>query len=250
MEGPNRPTLISSVRRALRLLEAAASHDNGAPAKQLAREAGLSLSTAYHLLRTLLHDGYLRRTPEGRYVLGDRVEALRETGRMHSLVRRVHPVLVALRDELQVAAYLALYLDGEIRVVDIADGPRTPRVDLWVGCEDSGHATALGKCVLRQLDPDGRRDYLSRHELHALTPNTVTRVDELLRRLDEPCGLTVELEEYAVGTACAAVPVGDGAGPGALAVSFRPSELPRVRESADRLRAAAERVSRTLLLSR
>lgn len=64
------PTLIGSVQRALRLLEAVGSHSEGAPAKQLAREAGLPLPTAYHLLRTLTHEGYLRRE-SGVFVLGD-----------------------------------------------------------------------------------------------------------------------------------------------------------------------------------
>ncbi|MEV8154761.1 helix-turn-helix domain-containing protein, partial [Streptomyces fradiae] len=53
------PTLIGSVQRALRLLEAVGAHADGAPAKQLARETGLPLATAYHLLRTLTHEGYL-----------------------------------------------------------------------------------------------------------------------------------------------------------------------------------------------
>ena len=44
------PTLITSVQRALRLLEAVSAHENGAPAKKLARETGLPLATAYHLL--------------------------------------------------------------------------------------------------------------------------------------------------------------------------------------------------------
>jgi len=45
----------------MRLLESVAEHEHGAPAKQLARETGLALPTAYHLLRTLVHEGYLRR---------------------------------------------------------------------------------------------------------------------------------------------------------------------------------------------
>src|SRR4051812_48619010 len=36
-------TLIGSVQRAMRLLECVAQHQHGAPAKQLAREAGLAL---------------------------------------------------------------------------------------------------------------------------------------------------------------------------------------------------------------
>ncbi len=48
-EGPH---LITSVQRAFRLLEAVSEHQNGAPAKQLARETGLPLATATCLLRT------------------------------------------------------------------------------------------------------------------------------------------------------------------------------------------------------
>lgn len=41
------------------------------------------------------------------------------------------------------------------------------------GFEDAGHATAPGKCVLRGLDDESRRDYLSRHPPADLTPRRV-----------------------------------------------------------------------------
>ena len=68
-------TLIGSVQRAVRLLETVAGHDYGAPAKQLARETGLALPTTYHLLRTLVHEGYLRRD-KGLFFLGEAAERL------------------------------------------------------------------------------------------------------------------------------------------------------------------------------
>ncbi|GEK01511.1 hypothetical protein TNCT1_37870 [Streptomyces sp. 1-11] len=46
MRAHDSPTLITSVRRAFRLLEAVGAHQNGAPAEQLARETGLPLATA------------------------------------------------------------------------------------------------------------------------------------------------------------------------------------------------------------
>src|SRR2546430_1734857 len=46
-------TLISSVQRAMRVLEAVAGHETAVPAKVLAKEAGLPLGTTYHLLPTL-----------------------------------------------------------------------------------------------------------------------------------------------------------------------------------------------------
>lgn len=70
------PTLITSVQRAFRLMEAVGAHEGGVPAKQLARETGLALATTYHLLRTMVHDGYLRKLDDGTFVLGERLGAL------------------------------------------------------------------------------------------------------------------------------------------------------------------------------
>ncbi|MBY8846025.1 IclR family transcriptional regulator [Streptomyces sp. SP2-10] len=245
------PTLITSVQRALRLLEAVSAHENGAPAKQLARETELPLATAYHLLRTLLHDGYVRKLDDGGFILGDRVNSLHTAGHAQTLLSRIRPALAALRDELSTATYLTFYEDGEIRVADIVDGPRTPRVDLWVGFEDAGHATALGKSVLRELDEDARRDYLSRHHLADLTPRTITSLPELLRRLDAPplAPAVTDLEEYSLGTVCVAVPVYRGDTPGALGVSLPVERRDRLPEIRARLLPIADRVTRGLSLT-
>ncbi|MFJ2195412.1 IclR family transcriptional regulator [Streptomyces violaceusniger] len=251
------PTLITSVQRAFRLMEAVGAHEGGAPAKRLARETGLPLATTYHLLRTLVHDGYVRRLDDGGFVIGDKLRTLESGSRDQALLARVRPTLAALRDELS-AAYLTFYEEGEIRIVDIVDGPQAPRVDLWVGCEDAGHATALGKCVLRELDDDARHDYLSRHPLVDLTPRTVTRSDDLLRRLDSPTGspLVADLEEYALGTACFAVPIHCGDRLGSLGISLPVARLARLaRKDPHRelfrthLVPTANRVSRHLSLT-
>ncbi|MFD3629400.1 IclR family transcriptional regulator (plasmid) [Streptomyces sp. DSM 116494] len=245
------PTLISSVQRAFRLLEAASAHQNGAPAKQLARETGLPLATAYHLLRTLVHDGYLRKLDDGAFVLGDRLQTLHSTGSGQALLSRVRPVLAALRDELSSAAYLTFYEDGEIRVAEIVDGPRAPRADLWVGFEDAGHATALGKSVLRELDDEARREYLSRHPLHDLTPRTVTTAATLIRQLETTAlaPAVTDLEEYAVGTVCVAVPVRSGHTLGSLGVSMPRDQLSRIDEVRELLLPSAGRVTRSLSLT-
>ncbi|APU38913.1 IclR family transcriptional regulator [Streptomyces sp. TN58] len=54
------PTLIGSVQRALRLVEAMYA-EGGATAKRLSRVTGIPLPTVYHLLRTLSHEGYVER---------------------------------------------------------------------------------------------------------------------------------------------------------------------------------------------
>jgi DNA-binding IclR family transcriptional regulator len=251
MGGKDGPTLISSVQRAFRLMEAVGAHEGGVPAKQLARETGLALATTYHLLRTMVHDGYVRKLDDGTFVLGEKLGELHGGSREQAALSRVRPTLTELRDGLSAAAYLTFYEDGEIRVAEVVDGPKAPRVDLWVGFEEAGHATALGKCVLRDLDGEARADYLSRHAMNDLTPRTITYRAELLRRLDaaRQSPAVTDIEEYALGTACVAVPVRQGDTIGSLGISLRAHRASDLADAVTTLVATAERVSRRLSLT-
>src|SRR4051812_21113397 len=120
-----RPTLIQSVQRALRLIEVIAEHGGRARAKEIARAAGLPLGTTYHLLRTCAHEGWLQRLDDGSYVLGHRIDVVREGGMAARGVAHARPALEWLRDALGGAVYLARYVDGEIVVAEIVDSART-----------------------------------------------------------------------------------------------------------------------------
>ena len=224
------PTLIQSVQRAFRLLEVLGEHSGRARAKELARLTGLPLATTYHLLRTCTHEGWLQRLDDGSYVLGHRIDVVREQGTAARGVALARPALEWLRDELGGAVYLARWTDGEIVVTEIVDSARAPRIDLWVGLHDAGHATALGKCILGQLPPDDRDDYLSRHPLQDLTPRTV--VDRRRLLLPRPDEIAVDDGEYAVGVSClaAAAPTPEASAP---------SEWSRRRPARPRSRPAA-----------
>ncbi|MFF4246164.1 IclR family transcriptional regulator [Streptomyces sp. NPDC001822] len=244
MGDPADHTPMTAVQHAFRLLEAVAGHESGAPATQLAREAGLSLDEAQEALRGLIDDGYLRRLDDGGLILGGKLHG-NGTG---PAVDPVRPALASLRDEVSAASYLTFYEEGEIRIAEIVDGPQTPKVDLWVGFEDAGHATALGKCVLRELDEEARGDYLARHDLPDLTPRTITHREELLRQLESSTStpMMMDREEYDLGTVCIAVPVYHGTKLGSLGVSFRADRMYRTRQVRESLLASAERVSRSL----
>lgn len=244
-------TLIGSVQRALRLLEAASAHEGGVPAKALAREAGLALGTTYHLLRTLTFEGYLRRLSNGSYVLGDGIGRLLNQGSYQAALSRVRPVMATLRDQVRAATYLSLYEDGEIVLRDLTDAPYAPRVDLWVGFRHAGHATALGRAVLASLDQPSLREYLSTHDRPDLTPRTTTSIDGLMHRLRQvrSTGVAVESEEYAIGHGCAAVPIRAGPVTAAVAVSFPVRRMRELDDIVPPLRATALRIARDISLT-
>jgi DNA-binding IclR family transcriptional regulator len=240
------PTLITSVQRALHLLDAVGRRDRPVSAKVLARETELALPTTYHLLRTLVHEGYLERI-DGCYVLGQQVGGLIRGVDQSTL--RARTTLAALSDELSGATYLAVYRGGEIELVDIVDSPAHPRVDLWVGLHDAGHATALGKAILTVLPADLRDDYLSRHELADLTPHTVTDPRVLRRQLGRHTGLAVDTGEYQLGMTCVSAAIRTDDGVAAVAVSAPLARRGQLMDSADVLRRGANRIGLALAAS-
>jgi IclR family acetate operon transcriptional repressor len=241
----DRPTLIQSVQRALRIIEVIAEHAGRARAKEIARATGLPLATTYHLLRTCAHEGWLQRLDDGSYVLGHRIDVVRTQGTAARAIAHARPALEWLRDALGGAVYLARYVDGEIVVVEIVDSARAQRIDLWVGMHDAAHATALGKCILGQLTGIEREDYLARHPLHDLTPRTV--VDRRRLHLPAKGGIAVDDGEYAVGVCCLAAGVATGSDAGAVGVVTPPRQMgrPIARQT---LLLGADRVSRALAL--
>ncbi|GAA4910686.1 IclR family transcriptional regulator [Streptomyces coeruleoprunus] len=231
------PTLIGSVQRALRLLEAVGTHTGGAPAKQLARETGLPLPTAYHLLRTLTHEGYLLRD-KGVFVLGDAARRLAEAGALQNRRSTIEGSLAHWRDTIGVPIYFAVYRDGEIELIAVADTPAVPAVDEWADFRETGHAHAIGQCLLSQLDARAREDHLDRHPVEPITPYTVRDRHALLERLNRarPTQPFVERQEYALGTVCAAIPVSTGAGAAAMAISVPLHQADRLLPAVERLR--------------
>jgi IclR family acetate operon transcriptional repressor len=248
-ERPGCPTLIQSVQRALRLLEVVADHEGRAQAKELARAAGFNLATTYHLLRTLTHEGYLQRLDDNTYVLGQRLDVVLRHGTAARAVAQARPALEWLRDELHSPIYLALYDDGEIAVVDVVDSPKAPRIDLWVGIHDAAHATALGKCILGQLEPETRRAYLAEHPLHSLTQYTTVDCLRLRHELDTPNQFAIDNQEYAVGVACIGSAVETPHLTGAIAFTTTPRRLPGEPAMREKVEAAARRVSRALAVA-
>lgn len=234
----------------MRLLERVAEHEYGATAKQLARETGLALPTAYHLLRTLVHEGYLRRE-KGLFFLGGAAERLSSSGAQQKRRSTVVDVLAHWRDEIGAPVYYALYRDGEIEVMCVSDSPGTPAVEEWADFRETGHAHAIGQCLLSQLDEDARRDHLERYPARALTPYTVRDSHSLLKRLKRTRRMApvVERQEYALGTVCAAIPITVGSTAATMAFSLPAHQADRLLPAARRLQDEVGRHLGSLALS-
>ncbi|MFF8571169.1 IclR family transcriptional regulator [Streptomyces sp. NPDC015140] len=248
----HRPTAPHhSAQDALRVLETVTRHTSGVTTAELGRGSGLDQERLTALLRMLRREGYVEQTADGAYVTGEALARLGSAdGREQAVRDKLQRTLDRLRDSVGAAVYISRYVDGEVSVTQYADSPATPKVNEWVDFKVSAHATAVGKSLLTQLDHAGRRDHLARHRMARLTSRTITSDALLMSRLESqpPTVPVLDLQEYAVGTVCAAVPITAGSSVGCLALSLPVDQAHRLREAADELNRNAAPVLLSLTI--
>lgn len=231
-----------SVQHALRVLETVSRHRTGVTDVEIARQTGLPPRALAGLLLMLRREGYVRQVSGGAYTTGDALARLGSTvGHEDAIKDQLQATLDRLRDSVGAAVYISRYIDGEVKITQYAAGPGAPAVNEWVDFRSAAHASAVGKSLLTQLDLNDRRDHLSRHRPARLTSRTITNERLLFTSLDSqpPTVPVLDIQEYAVGTVCAAVPITAGASVGCLAVSMPIEHAHRLRAAADTLNRGA-----------
>ncbi len=240
---------VKSAARTIELLEMLAAENTPLTLSEIATRLELPVSSAHQLLRTLVSRGWL--TASGTtYSIG--VRALL-TGmsfiERDPVVQAMKPVLGMLRSELDETVHLAR-LDGSNVVYLLSrESEHQLRTVSRVGQSLKAHATALGKATLSMLPEADVRARFS-DGLPALTPNTITNIDDLLADLSlaRRRGWAQEAEENTPGTACIAVPISDTPGEYAISCSIPLSRLTaeRAEEVAGTLRFGARTATNTL----
>ncbi len=159
--------------------------------------------------------------------------------------------LAHFRDAVGAPVYFAVFRDGEIELVGVSDTPASPAVEEWADFRATGHAHAIGQCLLAQLDEETRKDYYDRHPVEAVTQYTVRDQRALERRIGslgrmEP---VTERQEYALGTVCAAIPITAGDTAATMAISLPLHQEERLLYVVDRLRSEVGALLSTLSFS-
>lgn len=128
------------------------------------------------------------------------------------------------------------------------EGALAPKNQSMVGLSIPLHASALGTCLMLDMDEHERQALLG-EELHVFTSRTLTSHKALTERVAQvrERGWAEENEEFALGCRCVAAPVRDRSGEvcAAVSVSGRASVFRRLEEGSviEQLIEVADRIS-------
>ncbi len=240
---PTRQPRVQSVAKAANILFAVAHSANGLKALEIAAQLGLPRQATYHLLHTLVTLGMLTKTADNRYMLGLRIGALVEAFPRHlAPPERLLPYVRLVAAETGETTYAVGWVDGEVAGLSVVRGRfAVQTAEIPHGTCVDAHARASGKLLLAFAAPELRDRYLEKHPLTLRTPSTITDRQKLEEAFEEirRQRYATDIEEFAEGVSCMAVPIHDGSVAYALSLSAPTSrftsEWPRYLEIAQRI---------------
>jgi IclR family pca regulon transcriptional regulator len=238
---------VGTLARGLDILELFAGDSPELTQTEISERLGLPVPTVHRLVKLLTERGWLVRDSRSRRLrVGLGAARLLPAVRLPDLAR---DPLRAMADRTGETVNLATLDGSEVLYLVSETGSNLLTLRSHVGLRLPVHATALGKCLLAQLDDEDARRAAGRDPYPALTPRTVTSWEKLRGQLERVRreGVAYSREEYEVGLHSIAVPLAwvDGDGPVAVNVSLPSSRGGReaTAELAHELQAAADRIS-------
>lgn len=255
-ESPNDKYPLRSVGRALDVLEALGAGDSkGMGVGEIAAAIGVSRSTAFTLLQTMVARGFVAdtRIGNGRLYrlglalvhLGDR--AVAEMG----ITQMATPILQQLTEATRLTSRLAVLDDGYAVAIGRVDAPGPFRMMSSLGRRELPHCSSVGKALLAGLPKDEVEAILERLGMPRRTEHTLTTpaalIDEL--RIVADRGYALDNEEDNAGVLCVGAAIHDRSGDAVAAISVTTMKL-GTDEDIHRLgaivRAHADRISALL----
>ena len=220
---------VGTLSRGLDILELFAGGSPELTQTEISDRLGLPVPTVHRLVKLLTERGWLVRDSASRRLrLGLGAARLLPAVRLPDLAREP---LRAMAERTGETVNLAALDGGDVLYLVSETGTHLLTLRSHVGLRLPVHATALGKCLLAQLEDDDARAAAGDEPYEALTPKTLTSWDRLHANLERVRrdGVAYSREEFEVGLHSIAVPLAwlDADGPVAVNVSLPSSRAGR-----------------------
>src|SRR5215216_164191 len=145
---------VTSVERALSILELLASRNQGLSTSEISRAAKVPKSSTSYLLRTLVGRGYVRRDLEtGQHTLGIRILSLGGQAMQGMALREfAMPHLRQIVETTRLGSHLAILDHGDAVYIERIESPGFIKMAVWVGRRMIPQVTAVGKALICHMN--------------------------------------------------------------------------------------------------
>ena len=241
--------LVPAVTRALSLLDRLAQQREPMSLAQLTSELALPKSSVHGLCNTLMSFGYLRRQPDGAFLIGPRVMSLAEAFVSGTDVAQEFSALWADAGAAPEETVVLSVLSGtDALYVAVRNSARPLGLAFNVGMRLPAYLSGSGKSMLAFREPDEVRKIFAAGLLTHLTRKGPRDVEALLKELamTRKRGYSVDDETVREGVYSFGAPVFDATGQVVAGVAVCINKALLGADRGDKHRDAVLAVARTL----
>ncbi|GAB7140343.1 IclR family transcriptional regulator [Deferribacterales bacterium RsTz2092] len=205
---------VQSVSHALMLLEVFRKTDGSElGVTELSKLLGLHKNKIFRLLATLCDKGYIEQnTKTENYMLGAKVFDLGQKfiNRL-GLLSLAHPFMQKVVELVDESVYIGILREDRVIYLGLEETSKSVRVASRAGRDVPAHPTAVGKLLLSFSTEEEFSRLYQTEELEQYTPNTISTVTELRKKLAEirTQGYAFDEEEYELGVSCIGTAIKD-----------------------------------------
>ena len=242
---------MPAVTRALALLDRLAEQREAMSLAQLTSELALPKSSVHGLCNTLMSFGYLRRQPDGSFLIGPRVMSLAEAFVSGTDVAQEFNALWADAGSAPEETVVLSVLNGtDALYVAVRNSARPLGLAFNVGMRLPAYLSGSGKAMLAHLAPDEVRKVFAAGLTTRLTRKGPRDVEALLKELAQTKkrGYSVDDETVREGVYSFGAPVLDASGRAVAGVAVCINKALLGADRGERHREAVLKVARTLSL--
>jgi DNA-binding IclR family transcriptional regulator len=214
--GPDERYLVPALIRGLKILGTLSRESSKLTLSEVAASLGTTRSSAYRLLYTLEHLGFVEYDSQSKnYALGPQVLAL---GYGYLASRDIIDVamshLIRLRDRTGWSAHLGELHGRDVVYVARVATRRSIASIVHVGTRLPAHATTMGRILLSSLSDQEIRDLYSQDLNRSFNLSPYLDIAGLLKQIaaDRAEGIVVQNSGYEPGVASVAAPIRDVSG--------------------------------------
>lgn len=213
---------VPVVRSTFRILEELA-RSQPLGLKEITHNTSIAKSTVFRILNTLVQIGYVIRDGNRDYRISPMLGRLvNEESFYQELQRLALPVMLELRDKFGETVNLGVQQLNKVTYIEVVPSEFALRLQESRGASVPVHASALGKAILAFSAQDQVERLVRHQHLEIITPNTITRPDDLLAEIKRvrSSGYAFDRGEGSLLAVCIGAPILDPQGNAVAAMSI------------------------------
>ncbi|HEU4381197.1 MAG TPA: IclR family transcriptional regulator [Hyphomicrobiaceae bacterium] len=253
---PNNKERLSTLEKALAVLEAVGDQPQAVGLPDLAARLKLPRQTVHRVLGQLQDAGLVTRHPvRERYSVGPRMTRLALAAlNSRNQGAPVRAILADLVEDVNETCNIGVLDDLEYVYLERIECKWPLRTHLSAGSRVCAYGTSGGKTLLAELAPEQCKRLLRSRKLEAHTPHTITKLQDLEAEFARirTRGFALNNQEYLDGIIGLAVPIKDAGGRAVAALAMHGPvtrlSLKACEEHVPRLAQAAERIARVWIM--